>query len=146
MAVLTELEKHWRKRDAQDRRDQEAFEQVDEEVCMLCEAKGEDKRTLRIDCFYDIKEAIPEALSLIYVKGEKGYYLNICKDCRGELLLLLSEWRERMLLKRPLQKDSDGHPYETDHERNIPVRQYGAIKMMSYEEYMQYENAKSTNT
>jgi hypothetical protein len=118
------------KSEKQRKDDAETFKGLDEDICMLCHAKGEDKRSLFINCFYDIKEVIPEALDLT-----DNYFLRICKSCRGELLGKLKEWRNEMIYRRELPKDSDGNPEETDPEKNIPIRINGAIRLITREEF-----------
>ena len=88
--------------------DAKTFNEIDSDLCMLCHAYGEDKRSLFIDCFYNVKEVIPEALDL-FACGDKfkarGYYLRLCKGCRGALLGILREWRdERVSLRGAAKK------------------------------------------
>jgi len=62
--------------------DAKRFEQLDEDLCMCCHAYGADKRSLWLDCFYDIKEVIPDMIEIGDVepkpeKHQKGYYVRI---------------------------------------------------------------------
>ena len=116
--------------------DAQRFEELDDDLCQLCHAHGQDKRSLRIECFYAIEEVIPEIIDLHNCEGERncGYYLRICKSCRGRLLDMLGKWRNECISYRDKQKDHDGH-IEEDEERNIPVRVNGRIVMMTEQEY-----------
>ena len=51
-------------------------------------------------------EVVPEALDLFLVDEHDGYYLRICKTCRGKLLGLLASWREDCISKRDIAKDT----------------------------------------
>lgn len=119
--------------------DARRFAVLEEDVCQLCGATGPDKRSLRINCFYDVSEVIPEAINLNKVEGEAGgWYLRICKSCRGGLLGHLRTWRNEMLAKRGEAMDSDGRPEDEDPERTIPMRVNGATVMMARAEYDQW--------
>lgn len=126
--------------------DKETFENLDGDLCMLCHAYGSDKRSLTIDCFYDISEAIPEALDMHEVEHLRGWYLRICKHCRGELLGILTEWREKMIARRVVPKDHDGNGlWDEDSELNIPVRVNGTTVMMTTDQYEEWK-AKQNRT
>ncbi|KKM26437.1 hypothetical protein LCGC14_1584850 [marine sediment metagenome] len=92
------------------------YDSLDSDECMLCHAHGADKRPLTIACFYDISEAIPEAIDLWYVEGmrDRGWYLRICKHCRGALLQHLGTWRADRINRRDLTLNHDG--YEEEYE------------------------------
>lgn len=118
-------------------RDAETYHALDAEECMLCNAYGADKRSLFIDCGYAIHEVVPEApdiRALVLDRG-RGYYLLICKSCRGRLLGALQGWANECRSLRGLPKDHDGNLSEDDPERNIPVRINGAIRMLTRDEY-----------
>lgn len=121
--------------------DAEAFRNMDDDLCMLCHAHGADKRCLFLSCLYDVKESVPEALSLADVEewnvnGRSFYYLRICKNCRGEFLRMLREWRLGAIARRNIPKDHDGHPVLQ--EGTIPVRKDGRVVYMTEEEYGKY--------
>lgn len=47
------------------------------EICFVCKQESEDLRTLKIDCFYDLKEAIPEMETQQYfteIEKEGSYW------------------------------------------------------------------------
>ena len=132
------------------RKDQEAdakrFKESDSDLCMLCHAWGSDKRSLFVSCFYQIKEIVPEFIELSLVEGmeKRGYYLRICKTCRGRFLGHLRDWAEECITRRDIPKDHDG--YELcgyDPIQNIPVRIDGVTVMLSEVEYEIY---KARNT
>ncbi len=114
--------------------DAKAFEALDKDLCMLCGAYGADKRSWQSSCFYAIDEAVPEALDL-----KDGFYLRICKSCRGRYLEGLRRWREECVGLRGFTKDHDGYLYDTeeemDPERNIPVRRNGVTVLLTREEW-----------
>lgn len=129
--------------------DKKRFEEHDDDLCMLCDAYGEDKRSLFISCFYEVSEVIPEAIDLFGVEKFKGrgYYLRICKNCRGDLLNKLGEWRNEMIARREVPKDHDGHNEDDEPGQNIPIRINGRIIMMSevqFAEWKKRQAAKST--
>ena len=123
--------------------DKERYKNLDDDLCMLCHAYGTDKRSLTIDCFYQIKEVVPEAIDMHLLENDKGYYLRICKSCRGELLGLLKTWRDNCISRRGIAKDHDGCPEEwVTADANIPVRINGAVVMMTEENYTEYKENK----
>ena len=76
--------------------DAKRFAEHDPNLCMICGDQDLDRRSLFLDCFYNIKEAVPEAIDLADCSAEvntRGFYLRICKDCRSELLQHLRDWR-----------------------------------------------------
>ena len=127
------------------KKDARAYEKADDDLCMLCGAKGQDKRTLLMRCFYEIREMVPEALNLAEVKEYKDkdmdsfYFLRICKCCRAKFLGHIKDWREETVALRGKMKDYDGYidedDREEDPERNIPIRENGIIKMINIEEW-----------
>ena len=138
--LIDELESK-RKNDAQ------RFKDMDPDLCMCCHAYGEDKRSLWVDCFYEVREVVPEAIEISGVEPEpknhnRGYYLRICKSCRGRFLTMMGEWWKTGVDLRDTPKDHDGRDdYEPDPERNIPVRVNGAIVMMTREEWAERQRS-----
>jgi hypothetical protein len=127
-------------------REQDAvrWNSLDDDLCMLCDAHGADKRNLYVACFYAIKEVVPEAIDLSKVPQEESgvapdrsfYYLRVCKSCRGRFLGMLREWRATCVALRGRAKDHDGHPEEYDDpERTIPVREHGVTVMLTRAEW-----------
>ena len=107
---------------------------IDTDLCVICFAHGNDKRFLRIRCFYAVDEVVSE------LKFNKGFYEGwICKACRGALLGAMKEWRDKRVALRDTPKDHDGNVLEEDWTRNIPVRVNGAIIMMNEEEFANYK-------
>lgn len=123
-----------------------AFAEHDKDLCMLCHAYGADKRSLFIDCFYAIYEAVPEALDISGVEPRlergRGYYLRLCKSCRGRLIGHLRLWREECVALRGVPKNHDGGLDDEDPEKNVPVRIDGAIVMMTEEEWRAWRAAR----
>lgn len=120
--------------------DAKRFAELDSQVCQMCYARGEDKRSLIIDCFYAVHEVVPEAIDLAAVtppmqQHTHGYYLRICKNCRGGLLGKLREWAEACRAMRGQPKDSDGSPKTNDPERNIPIRENGTVVKLTRDEW-----------
>lgn len=117
-----------------------------DDQCQLCEATGPDKRSLVLDCFYRVDEVIPEAIDLHAAEDAglrgRGWYLRICKGCRGRLLAALGAWRQECIALREVAKDSDGTPEDDNPARTIPVRQHGAIVLMTREEYEAYQRLR----
>lgn len=128
--------------------DAQRFKDADMDLCMCCHAYGEDKRSLWVDCLYAVHEVVPEAIDLSGVEPEPknhnhGYYLRICKACRGRFLTMMGEWWKAGVGRRDIPKDHDGHDeYQDDAERNIPCRINGAIVMLTREEWDQRQSTK----
>ena len=125
------------------------FAESDGDLCMLCGAYGTDKRSLFISCLYDVSEAVPEALNLRYVPGleARGWYVRLCKSCRGSLLGQMREWRNERVALRGMVKDHDGYVEEADPERCISVRVDGMCVMMLehvWEEWRRKQEGKET--
>jgi hypothetical protein len=126
--------------EARSRVDAERFALLDMDECQLCLARGRDMRSLWLECFYAVHEVVPEAIDVRYVPAlpdgrERSYYLRICKNCRGELLTRLADWREDAIRRRAVEKDEDGEPETHSPERNIPVRQNGRVVWYTAAEY-----------
>ncbi len=113
----------------------EKWGNMDNNLCMLCGAYGNDKRSLFIRCMYAIDEMIPEALDIDDVKGKEGFYLLICKCCRGRLLGHLREWREECVELFDKPKDHDGYVDEDNPEAMIPIRENGVVRMITKVEW-----------
>ena len=139
---MPSLDERFEELERKRRKDLLAYQEHDPDVCMLCGAEGQDKRSLFMRCFYDLKEAVPEFLDLQLVKGMEinGYYLRICKACRGRLLANLRLWAGICRTARFVQKDHDGNMLGG--EGDIPVRVNGAITMMTREQWDEYRKLK----
>lgn len=124
-----------------ERREQDAkrWHDMDNDLCMLCHAYGPDMRSLFINCLYSIEEIVPEIIDLFKIEQfkDRGYYIRICKSCRGSLLGKMRDWRNERVALRSFSKDSDGEPY--DEEANIPVRISGATIMMTLDQYNEWK-------
>ncbi len=129
----------------QRRRDAETFKALDGDACMLCGAYGADKRSLFIDCLYAVNEVVPEALDVWDFDLERhkmGYYLRICKVCRGDLLGHLRDWRAERVRMRDIPKDHDGYLIEDEYmDEYIPVRVHGVVRHLTSEQYEEYKKA-----
>ena len=136
---LKALEEFLARAEARDIEDAARFSSHDQSVCMLCGAKGEDKRSLWIDCFYAVHE-VPDDQKVAH---NRGYYLRICKTCRGRLLEHLRTWGNECRTMRELPKDSDGSPEFTDPDRNIPVRMHGTTVVLTREEWDRLQREKN---
>ena len=131
------------KEDERRKTDAIRYEELDGDLCQLCHAYGADKRSLYISCFYSIHEVIPEIIDLSMCDGvpDNGYYLRLCKSCRGRLLDMLEKWRNECVGLRNKPKDHDGSIEEQDENANIPLRVNGRIVMVTEEEfYAEKEN------
>ena len=120
--------------------DAERYDSLDPDECQLCGAYGADKRTLRLSCFYAVHEVVPEAVDLAECNVPEPlrsfYYLRICKNCRGELLSALGEWRDAMVARRDAPKDHDGHDVDSPIDgRCIPVRENGRVVYLTEAEW-----------
>lgn len=136
----------WLSRNEQRRaQDKQRFEQHDHDLCMICHAYGQDKRSLWIDCFYAINEVLPEALDIssagLTGAHSRGYFICICKSCRGRLLGHLQAWRDEGVALRDTPKDHDGEPEYFDTDRHIPMRVHGTTVIMNQSEYDAYTAA-----
>lgn len=127
-----------RETDERRERDKARFEALDGDLCQLCYAYGCDKRSLVVDCFYAVHELVPEAIDLHLVEGrlnKRGYYLRICKRCRGEFLMAMQRWARERMTHRAELKDHDGDTLDDeDEERCVPMRVAGATVMMTVEQ------------
>lgn len=135
--ALEHLADMLKKQEEERRQDEKAFDNLREDQCMICHAEGPDMRDLEVDCFYRIKEVVPEMLDLTRMEGMGSWYARICKGCRGVLLGKMKEWRDERVAVRDLPKDSDGE-VEEENGKNIPVRIHGRIVMMSEDEYYKW--------
>lgn len=138
---MNALERRLQEVEARNAADRARYADRDPDLCMLCQVRGPDKRALFIDCWYAIHEVVPEAIRLAGVRPEprrgQGYYLNLCKGCRGRLLGHLKQWREECVALRGENLDTDGNleAYKADPAREIPVRQNGAIVYLTRAEW-----------
>ena len=77
------------------------FYKLDENLCQMCGDIGEDMRSLMLRCLYNISEVVPEAIDTYDVAIDfNGYYIRICKSCRGRFLRKLKEWRSECISLR----------------------------------------------
>lgn len=140
------FEEHMQNLKATREADAKRFVESDGDLCMVCGAYGADKRSVIIETGYQMKEITERFIDLHLVEGrlnERGFYLRICKMCRGELLGALRSWFEsRRDLSERYQLNHDGYIEDEewrDDARNIPVRIDGRTVMMNPEEYERYE-------
>lgn len=59
------------------------------EECQRCKEIDEDRRTLKMSCFYDMSE-----LDVPFVLDEDTsvYTLRVCKDCRADWMKAIEYW------------------------------------------------------
>jgi hypothetical protein len=151
-------------------KDQERYDALNGDRCQICYARGADKRNLVVECFYAVNEVVPEAIDLSF-KDERGYFLRICKTCRGEFLRHMKAWADDRRKLRCVEKDHDGAVLENvqpglsnsmrcddptitmsgpeydaylgvkrpDPAADIPVRVFGATRMVTREEWDQMQ-------
>lgn len=90
------------------------------ETCQRCGEYGEDRRTLRIECLYQLSE-----LDIPWRDREPsradGYRVVICKECRASFLRTLEEW-----WKSPESRESTG--------TGVFVRDRGSNRELTQEE------------
>jgi len=130
-------------KDIQDRRkaDAERFANLNHDLCMICGAYGPDKRRWIMDCFYAVEEVIPEAIDLYECEGElkgQGYYLRLCKTCRGTFLDALEKAANLRRTYRGISKGPDGN-VGCSEDAIIPVRINGATMWMTEAQYAEYK-------
>jgi len=93
--------------------DAETYASLDQEICQICGAYGEDKRSLYMGCFYALKEIAPEFLSLWHVGTSEDmkrlFYLRICKSCRAEILGAVKKALNTRRALRSRKLDHDGY-------------------------------------
>lgn len=131
-------------------KDAQRFYEQDDDLCMICHAYGADKRSLFIECLYAIEEVVPEAIELFAVEGpvkerhKSGYYLRVCKSCRGALLGKMQEWRNERVALRGEPKDHDGDTWflYDEEQPSIPVRINGATVLMTEAQYKRHRESK----
>lgn len=76
--------------------DEKRWESLDIDTCMVCGAKGQERRILFVSCLYNLKEVSPLFIDLYDTQQrEKGFGLRICKGCRVTFLALLGAWIEK---------------------------------------------------
>jgi hypothetical protein len=89
-----------------------------DEKCQRCGEVGEDRRTLRMECFYAMEE-----LGLPFGREDNHVYtLRVCKDCRATWMAAISGW-----FKNPQTHQEVGS--------GIFVRRNGASVEISEEEW-----------
>lgn len=119
--------------------DAERLEKSDGDLCMLCHAYGADKRSLYISCLYAMNEVVPEMIDLTDTdRKQHGYYLRICKSCRGSLLGHIADWAEERRDRRSMPKDHDGdelYPGDDDEDEVFYVRIHGVAVPMTPEQF-----------
>ena len=117
--------------------DKKRWDALDDDLCMICHAYGADKRSLFVSCFYAVHEVVPEAIDLFLCDEQlkdRGYYLRICKSCRGSFLGHMEKWANERRLLRGTPLDHDGSEvYDTD--GMIPVRINGCVRFLTREEW-----------
>lgn len=98
-----------------------------DEVCCRCGDVDDDHRTLKMYCFYDMRElglpfGIERAISYYKDYEYDLYTLRVCKKCRSEWMLAIKHWFENI----PEEKSCGG---------GIFVSQFGAIIEVTEEEF-----------
>lgn len=97
------------------------------EQCQVCEALGDDRRTLVISCGYDLHE-VSKKFARTPDDRHAQFMLLVCKDCRGDFLGVLRRWvAKEFILKQ-----------EESSDRNIPLRVDGRIIMLTKAEWDAY--------
>lgn len=119
LAAYLEQQERRKQRDMDDARE---YAENDPYLCMLCRSTGTNRRSFLIHNGEDVRELIPEALSLYQVAFFRSghpwlrgsFYLNICRDCHTALLDALGQAAafRRSLSGTPL--DSDGNVIEDE--------------------------------
>jgi hypothetical protein len=59
--------------------------------CQCCREFGENRRTLKMACFYNMDEL---NIPLTEIDSDQGklYTLTVCKDCRGNWMHAIEKW------------------------------------------------------
>ena len=111
------------------------------EQCQKCKEVGEDRRTLRMSCFYAMEELnlpfVINRLSVVdseeFMKSQKVitndmnfYTLRVCKDCRADWMTAIQTWFN----DQPEKKESCGS--------GIFIRKNGATIEVTEEEFRQF--------
>lgn len=137
------LEKLIKDRKERQERDKARYDDLDEQLCMICHAYGNDKRSLFVSCFYAVHETVPEAIDLSLTdQKDKGYYLRICKMCRAEFLTMMGKWRTNRTAMRNIPKDHDGGIDYAVTDKTVPVRLNGMTIMLSPDEFKRFKEKK----
>lgn len=90
------------------------------EKCERCKVVDEDRRTLKMSCFYDMSELdVPFNLD----EDTGTYNLRVCKDCRSDWMKAIEYWFHNSSFK----KDASGS--------GIFIREFGALVEITEEEW-----------
>lgn len=93
------------------------------EKCVRCGEDDQDRRTLHMACFYQMKELkIPFEEKKIAEYPGTLFTLRVCKACRGSWLSMLEQWYAQG--SSPAGVDVD-----------IPIQVNGATVMLTRAEY-----------
>jgi hypothetical protein len=89
--------------------DAKRWDSLSDNICQVCNTKGEDRRTLFISCLYSLKEVSPLFIDLFETpQKERGFALRICKGCRARLLGYLQKWVQEQGRVADSHLDDDG--------------------------------------
>lgn len=96
------------------------------ELCARCGEPGPDRRTIEIDCFYDLSEVSSKLKLVGSSTSANAYRVRVCKECRGQFMEMLRNFLDNpcTLVEPP-----------PDPEANIPVRVMGHIVMMTKDQF-----------
>ena len=87
-------------------KDKKYLENIDHDLCMICGSRGNDRRTLRVSMFYDLKE-VSDLFK--WNDDQNLYYLRMCKGCRSALMTHLGQWINEMGRKKYGNLDESGN-------------------------------------
>jgi hypothetical protein len=94
------------------------------EECQRCKDIDEDRRTLEMACFYDMREMdVPLELD----ESRRIYKLRVCKDCRADWMKAIETWFNN--IESPEFCGS-----------GIYVRELGSLREISDEEFAKRSN------
>src|SRR3990170_6304572 len=98
--------------ESQARREHDAkrWNHMKSNVCQVCGTEGNDRRTLLISCLYNLSEVSDQFIDLFNVneKLQGMFGVRICKGCRAQLMIKLSEWINEGGRKADSHLDDDG--------------------------------------
>lgn len=97
------------------------------EQCQRCHEADEDRRTIRMECFYEMDElGLPfkheHISSHIQDNGTRFYTLRVCKECRADWMSAIKDW-----FAHPPIRQSCGS--------GIFIRENGGIREITEEEW-----------